>query len=102
MAVCFQDITVLKRLEACRNDHCALLERVASDAPIAELLLQSVELMESFHPSSKASILLLDEERRHIRVAAAPSIPSAFTKTVEGLEITSQSVAWGMPSEMAR
>ncbi|MBS1784283.1 MAG: PAS domain S-box protein [Acidobacteria bacterium] len=95
VAVCFQDITVLKRLEACRNDHCALLERVASDAPIAELLLQSVELMESFHPSSKASILLLDEERRHIRVAAAPSIPSAFTKTVEGLEITSQSVAWG-------
>lgn len=88
VAVCFQDITILKRLEACRNDHCALLERVASDAPLAEVMMQAVELIEALHPSSKGCILLTADEGRRFRVAAAPSIPSAYNKAVEGLEIT--------------
>jgi len=87
VAVCFQDITALKRLEACRNDHCALLEQVAAGASISEVLAKAVTLIETLHPASMVSILVRDEDGRWMRVAEAPSLPVAYNTAIDGLEI---------------
>jgi GAF domain-containing protein len=52
---------------------------------ILEVLVRAAESLSD--GSFLASILLLDEDGRHLRHGAAPSLPAAYNEAVDGLEI---------------
>jgi GAF domain-containing protein len=60
------------------NDGAALRD-------ILEVLVRTAESLAE--GSFLASILLLDEDGRHLRHGAAPSLPDAYNEAIDGLEI---------------
>ena len=63
-------------------------ELIASGAPLSDTLAELVRIIESATPSGMvASILILDEDGRHLRHGAGPSLPEAYNRAIDGLEI---------------
>jgi GAF domain-containing protein len=61
---------------------------VESKAGLREKLDELVRVVEDATPSGMlASILILDEDGRHLRHGAAPSLPDAYNAAIDGLEI---------------
>jgi signal transduction histidine kinase len=77
------------------SSHRAVLEAIASGAPLAETLDALVRLIESQSPGTIGSILLLDEDGVHLRHAAAPGLPTAYTAAIDGQRIGEQAGPWG-------
>src|SRR5262245_12418567 len=64
-----------------------VLEMIARNAPLSEILEQLVLLIESQSPDMLCSVLLLSEDGNHIRHGAAPSLPEDFVKAIDGQPI---------------
>jgi len=64
-----------------------ILARIAASAPLEETLSAVARLVESSCPETLCTILLLDEDGNHVRHGAAPSLPEAFVKAIDGQEI---------------
>ena len=64
-----------------------ILELVASGAPIADILSRIVLLMEAQAEGMVCSILLLNPDGKHVQHGAAPNLPEAYIKAVDGAPI---------------
>jgi len=64
-----------------------ILEMIAASAPLADTLTRIVLLMEAQADGLRCSILLLSNDGKHVRHGAAPSLPEAYVKAVDGLPI---------------
>jgi GAF domain-containing protein len=63
-------------------------ELIASGAPLRDTLEELIRIIESATPSGMvASILILDEDGRHLLHGAGPSLPEAYNRAIDGLEI---------------
>ncbi len=61
---------------------------IAAGAPLRETLEELVRIVEAMTPSGMlASILVLDDEGRHLRHGAGPSLPDAYNAAIDGIEI---------------
>jgi GAF domain-containing protein len=61
---------------------------IASGAPLHETLEELVRTIESATPSGMiGSILILDDDGRHLLHGAAPSLPDVYNQAIHGLEI---------------
>src|SRR5258707_11857202 len=58
---------------------------IACDAPLEEILEKLVLAVEAQFAGLLCSVLLLDEDGQHVRHGAAPSLPKAYTKDIDGL-----------------
>lgn len=65
----------------------SILERIASGAPLAEILSNLLRLVEAQAEGMLCSILLLDEDGVHLRHGAAPSLPESYVTGIDGLSI---------------
>ncbi len=83
----FSDITAHWLSERRNHTHDAMLEMVARGESLSNILHAIVETVETEEPSALCSILLLDEEGRHLHTGAAPSLPSAYNQAIDGVEI---------------
>ncbi len=81
------DTTERKRAEALRDGESRILERIARDAPLEEILENLVRVVEAQFAGLLCSVLLLDEDGQHVRHGAAPSLPQPYTKAIDGLSI---------------
>jgi PAS domain S-box-containing protein len=81
------DVTERKRAEALREGESRILERIARDAPLEEILENLVHVIEAQFTGLLCSVLLLDEDGQHVRHGAAPSLPEPYTKAIDGLSI---------------
>jgi len=72
-----------------------ILERIATGAPLAEVLDRIVRRVEEQSPGMICSILLLDEGGRTLRHGAAPSLPDEARRAVDGLDVGPLSGACG-------
>ncbi|HWO35068.1 MAG TPA: PAS domain-containing protein [Candidatus Acidoferrum sp.] len=79
------DITERKLAEALREGESRILEMIARDAPLEETLEKLVLVVEGQFADLVCSVLLLDEDGQHVRHGAAPSLPEAYTKAIDGL-----------------
>ncbi len=61
-----------------------ILEGIATNAALEDTLTTLARLVESSCPGTLCTILLLDEDGRHVRHGAAPSFPAAFVAAVDG------------------
>jgi PAS domain S-box-containing protein len=81
------DITERKRAEALRDGESHILEMIARDHPLKEILEQLVLVVEAQFVGLLCSVLLLDEDAQHVRHGAAPSLPQPYVKAIDGLSI---------------
>jgi len=64
-----------------------ILQRLAANAPLSEILTRLVLLIESQSPDMLCSVLLLSEDGDHIRHGAAPSLPKEYVEAIDGQPI---------------
>jgi len=81
------DITERKRAEVLRDGENCILEMIARDALLGEILENLVRVVEAQFAGLLCSVLLLDEDGQHARHGAAPSLPDAYSKAIDGLSI---------------
>ena len=65
----------------------SILEKIATGAPLSDVLLNLVQLVESQTAGMLCSILLVDEDGITLRHGAAPSLPSSYVKAIDGSRI---------------
>ena len=80
-----RDITDRKRADALRDGQAQILEMIAMQAPLEDLLEHLMHLIESQITGTFGSILLLDQERTRLRCAVAPSLAESYTTAVDGV-----------------
>jgi formate hydrogenlyase transcriptional activator len=82
-----EDITERKQAEALVALQKETLEAIARGVPLKESLTTLVRVMESQWPGLVGSVLLLEEDGLHVRHGAAPSLPEAYIKAIDGAAI---------------
>ena len=82
-----RDITRRKRSGLLELGRRAILEQIATGAPLGELLASTVRFVEQELPDALCSVLLADETGTRLRHGAAPSLPDAYNQAVDGLAI---------------
>ena len=75
---------VEKKEEEFRLGQSRILQRLAANAPLSEILSRLVLLIESQSPDMLCSVLLLTEDGEHVRHGAAPSLPKEYVAAVDG------------------
>ena len=81
------DVTDRKRAEALRDGESRILEMIARDAALEEILGNLVLVVEAQFAGLLCSVLLLDEDGQHARHGAAPSLPKTYSEAINGLPI---------------
>src|SRR5258708_241781 len=89
------DVTERMRAEALRDGESRILEMIARDAPLEEILEKLVRVVEAQFAGLLCSVLLLDEDGQHVRHGAAPSLPQSYTKAIDGLSIGPKAGSFG-------
>ncbi len=79
------DITARKQEEQLERDRSLILEQVAQDRPLPEILSRISSMLEIQIPGSRSSILLLEDGR--LWTGAAPHLPQAYSDWLNGMEI---------------
>lgn len=82
-----RDVTERKRAEILRDGQAKILEMIARSARLEDVLTHLAELVETELRGIFCSILLLDADGKRLRHGAAPSLPEAYSRAVDGLEI---------------
>jgi PAS domain S-box-containing protein len=81
------DITDRKQNESWKQRQKEILESIVKGESLHAILEKIVEEVEEKDPTSTCSILLLDEEGKHLNNGAAPNLPDFYNQAIEGLEI---------------
>ena len=83
IVVC-RDITAQRDEEAFRAGQARILEMIAANKPLGEILGSLVLLIEAQSREVFCSVLLLSNDGNHIRHGAAPNLPAHYVKAVDG------------------
>ncbi|PLS74835.1 MAG: hypothetical protein CYG61_10560 [Actinobacteria bacterium] len=81
------DITERKRAESLLAADATVLEHIARGEPLAVVLDMLARMVESQAPGMLASVLLVDDAGTRLRHGAAPSLPEAYNRAIDGIEI---------------
>jgi PAS domain S-box-containing protein len=84
-----QDLTLRRRTQSLLAGQKRVLEMIAMGAPLPNVLEALTRTIEQQSPELFCSILLLDEEGKHLRVMAAPNLPEEFNTAIDGIAIDS-------------
>ena len=80
------ETTQVRGAQRLLTKHRALLEQIARQAPLAEVLDGMARSIESFSPHGVlVSVLLADPDGRHLHHGAAPSLPDFYNKAIDGI-----------------
>ncbi|MDB4975142.1 MAG: hypothetical protein JWN48_3483 [Myxococcaceae bacterium] len=87
VSIFFHDVSERKRDDALLRGQTRILEQIAHGASLGAVLDALLVLIESQCRDTRGSILLLDRDGVHLHHGAAPSLPDAFTRFIDGAEI---------------
>ena len=76
-----------KKEEEFRLGQSRILQKLAANAPLSDILERLVLLIEAQAPGMLCSVLLLSEDGDHVRHGAAPSLPAEYVKAIDGAQI---------------
>jgi PAS domain S-box-containing protein len=82
-----RDITARKRDEALRAFETAVFGLIAAGAPLGDVMATILRAVEELSPGALASFVMLDADGIHMRPGPAPSLPEAFSRSVDGVAI---------------
>ena len=81
------DVTERRLAEALRDGESRILEMIARDAPLEQILENLVRVLEAQFAGLLCSVLLLDADGLHMRHGAAPNLPEPYNKAIDGIRI---------------
>ncbi len=90
-----RDVTARRLANALRDGEAQILEMIARSAPLTGVFDRLVRLIESQLAGVICSALLLDEDGRRLRHCAAPSLPDAYCKAIDGVAIGPEAASFG-------
>jgi len=73
-----------KKQDEFRRAQNKILQRLAANAPLSEILERLVLLIEAQSPGMLCSVLLLSDDGEHVRHGAAPSLPKEYVTAIDG------------------
>ncbi|MGW0502875.1 GAF domain-containing protein [Micromonospora sp. NPDC003241] len=80
------ETTQVKHAQWLMAEHRALLEQIARQAPLTEVLDGMARCIENLAPQEVfVSVLLADPDGRHLRHGAAPSLPDFYNEAIDGI-----------------
>ncbi|MBY8877299.1 GAF domain-containing SpoIIE family protein phosphatase [Actinacidiphila acidipaludis] len=79
------ETTQIKQAQRLTAEHRVLLEQIARQAPLEEVLEGMAKAIEELSPGMLVSVLLADADGRHLRHGAAPSLPSFYNEAIDGI-----------------
>lgn len=82
-----RDVTERKKAEGMLSAEKVILEMIGADAPLPDVLVALCRMIESLSNGALCSILLLDADGVHLRHGAAPSLPDAYVRAIDGMTI---------------
>lgn len=80
----FKTETEKKQQDDFRRGQSKILQKLAANAPLPEILERLVLLIEAQSPGMLCSILLLSDDGDHVRHGAAPSLPKKYVEAIDG------------------
>jgi PAS domain S-box-containing protein len=80
----------------------AVLEQIATGVSLFNVLTQLVQLIEAQTDEMFCSVLLLDEDRLHLRHGAAPSLPESYVEAIDGSAIGPNTGSCGTAAYFAK
>ncbi|MCH7550590.1 MAG: PAS-domain containing protein [Proteobacteria bacterium] len=89
------DITDRKRAEALQLGRNEVLERLATGGSLEEILSLLITTAEEINPDMRGSVLLLDDDGKHLRHGAAPNLPDFYNEAVDGIAVAEGSGCCG-------
>ncbi|MEQ1528674.1 MAG: PAS domain S-box protein [Methylococcales bacterium] len=81
------DVTEFNRQQGLLKASNTTLEKIITGQPLAQILTGIVLHIEAQSPEMRCSILLLTEDGQYLQHGAAPSLPDAFNKAIDGAAI---------------
>ncbi|PZM10062.1 EAL and GGDEF domain-containing protein [Rhizobium tubonense] len=82
-----RDITARKKEDLLRDEQAIVVEMIALNSPLDTILDRLVRLIESQLEGVLGSILLVDKTGKYLTHGAAPSLPPAYSQTIDGIAI---------------
>lgn len=82
-----RDLTKRKKIEQVMLWQNRVLEQIATGVPLSETLDQIVDLVERQVLGATCSILLLDDDFKHIRFVAGEKLPASYRAAFDGVAI---------------
>jgi diguanylate cyclase (GGDEF)-like protein len=82
-----RDVTARKQAEDFKNGQAQILEMIATNAKLEDVLDHLMRLVESQSVGLYGSILLLDKTGTRLKHGAAPRLPKAYVEAIDGVEI---------------
>ncbi len=82
-----REVTSSRQGEKLLAEENAVLEMIAGNHPLPQTLNQICQMMESQQPNGMCSIMLLDDDGQSLRFAAGLSLPAAYRKLIDRVEI---------------
>jgi GAF domain-containing protein len=80
------EVTQAKQAQRLMAEHRAMLEQIARQAPLTEVLDGMARCIEDLAPRQVlVSVLLADADGRHLRHGAAPSLPEFYNRAIDGI-----------------
>lgn len=81
------DVTEQHQLQQQNAAERSLLEMLASSVPLVDIMSEFIARFEHIFPGAIGSVLLMDEEERHLLHGAAPSLPVEYNQAIHGAPI---------------
>ncbi|HJU49638.1 MAG TPA: diguanylate cyclase [Pseudogulbenkiania sp.] len=82
-----REITELRLGSRLLADENAVMEMIANNQPLDDILARLCRLLEAQRPQAICSIMLLNEQKTELNLAAGPSLPASFSGFLHGLAI---------------
>ncbi|MFF1404399.1 SpoIIE family protein phosphatase [Streptomyces sp. NPDC058294] len=79
------ETTQVRQARRLAAEQRALLEQIARQAPLPEVLDGMCRTIEELSPEVLVSVLLADADGRHLRHGAAPSLPGFYNRAIDGI-----------------
>jgi hypothetical protein len=87
VAVLGVETTPVKHAQQLAVNQRALLEHIARDAPLEQVLTDMATTIETLTPGLLVSVMLTDADGCRLRHGTAPSLPDAYNRAVDGILI---------------
>jgi PAS domain S-box-containing protein len=80
-------MAIHERAKTAHERQAAILERIATNAPLSDTLDDVVHHLEAQIPGAMGSLLVLDPDGRRLRCASCRRLPPSYNDLIDGLEI---------------
>jgi len=81
------NISIRKQHEIRENIRSQVLELLVKAAPLKKILQSLLTVIEKEYKDIKCSILLLDDQKKHLLTGSAPSLPDFYNEALHGIQI---------------